>query len=185
LNQGLIAAGLGMLAGSRGKSFGEALGQGGLLGFQAMNEERTRQQKDPAQQIALANSVIGLQQNLQNMRAMKDWQGQLNGVPAPTPQYGMQDRSGGEMPTQEQALATQLGPDMLQKGMMSPNAAVATQAKNLYETFFAVRTRLASSATRWGRMVRKCRRPTLTRPSLSCRTVNSALLRGSARRWRQ
>jgi hypothetical protein len=157
MSQGLIAAGLGMLAGSRGKSFGEALGQGGLLGFQAMNEERTRQQKDPAQQIALANSVIGLQQNLQNMRALRDFQGEGR-----TPQLGPQsDFAPGEAPgpvtppmqvpplPQGQAATGVLPYATLQKYVNSPSAQVREMAMAQIKQFYP-QFDLSLGQTRYG-----------------------------------
>jgi hypothetical protein len=71
-NAGLLAAGLGMLANSRGKSFGEALGGGGLLGLTAYQQEKERQMKDPAQLIALATAVENLKEMKQGREAM-DW----------------------------------------------------------------------------------------------------------------
>lgn len=65
MSQGLMAAGLGMLANSRGNPW-EALGQGGLYGLQAYNAAQQQQRKDPMQQIQMAQAVMGLDNSMRD-----------------------------------------------------------------------------------------------------------------------
>lgn len=59
--QGMLSAGLGILAGNQwrplsagGNTLGAALGQGGLMGLQAYNQAKAQQQADQLQQLRLA-----------------------------------------------------------------------------------------------------------------------------------
>lgn len=69
LSSGLLSAGLAMMAGSRGRSFGEALGQGGLLGLQAYGAQKELAKKDPTQMISLLTAIEGLKEQ----KAGRDW----------------------------------------------------------------------------------------------------------------
>jgi len=71
---GLLSAGLGILANAH-KGFSGAVGEGGLLGVNAYSAERQRQQKDPMQQIGLANALMSLRGGLDKQAALRDWQG--------------------------------------------------------------------------------------------------------------
>jgi hypothetical protein len=85
LNQGLMAAGLGMLANAN-KGFAGGVGAGGLLGLEAYNTERQRQMKDPMQQMQMASGLLGLRQNLQSQATMRNIQQAMGGgqqEPAP------------------------------------------------------------------------------------------------------
>lgn len=80
LNAGLMAAGLGMLANSH-KGLAGGIGEGGLLGMQAFQAEKQRQQKDPAQAIGMANALLGLQQGMAKNQWMKDFANQAGQGP--------------------------------------------------------------------------------------------------------
>lgn len=110
LNAGLMAAGLGMLANSH-KGLAGGIGEGGLLGMQAFQAEKQRQQKDPAQAIGMANALLGLQQGMAKNQWMKDFANQagqgpdgqagqgmaIAGPPAASVQQ-QQPAAGGSMP---------------------------------------------------------------------------------------
>ena len=114
LTSGLLAAGLGMMAGSRGRNFGEALGQGGLLGLQAYGAQKEAQKKDPMQMINLLTAVEGLKEQ----KAGRDWmksftpttgQEPLQFQPAPGMPADVQQRGRGMFDRGGDSLSMELG----------------------------------------------------------------------------
>jgi hypothetical protein len=77
LSSGLLTAGLAMMANSRGRNFGEALGQGGLLGLQAYGAQKELAKKDPTQMISLLTAVEGLKTGQQNRQLQKEIMGAM------------------------------------------------------------------------------------------------------------
>jgi hypothetical protein len=89
LSSGLLTAGLAMMAGSRGRSFGEALGQGGLLGLQAYGAQKELAKKDPTQMISLLNSIEDLKANREMGQLFKGLGPQTSGSPQFQPAPGL------------------------------------------------------------------------------------------------
>jgi hypothetical protein len=83
ISSGLLTAGLAMMAGSRGRSFGEALGQGGLLGLQAYGGAQEAQKKDPMQMINLLTAVQGLKDRQLNQQSMANFRAATGPQPVP------------------------------------------------------------------------------------------------------
>jgi hypothetical protein len=74
ISAGLMTAGLSMLAGNQsGGNIWQSLGQGGLLGLQAVQAEKDRQLKDPTQLIALATAVEKLREMKEGRDFMKSF----------------------------------------------------------------------------------------------------------------
>lgn len=114
LNQGLMAAGLGMLANSH-KGFAGAAGEGGLLGLNAWQQGLQAQKIDPMQQLQMLQAVSGIQERQQKQQALQNWQSRLGGGAPVGPEFGMQDRSNGEMPQPAAPMAGGLSiPDIVQ-----------------------------------------------------------------------
>lgn len=151
LTQGLLGAGLGILANNRGNGW-EAIGKGGLLGLQASNEERARQQKDPMQTIGLLNAAMGLQQSALTQQELKRVQGMMGGQQAPqfTPAAGlpadiqqlgrgMFDRGtgeGGELGTMGAPTASpKLSPAQVQSLVMSTVPSVSAMGEKLAKLY--------------------------------------------------
>ncbi len=67
LTNGLLTAGLGMLANSN-RGFAPALGIGGLMGVDVRNQTLAAHMRDPQQQLAMLSAAAGLQNNLQTMQ---------------------------------------------------------------------------------------------------------------------
>jgi hypothetical protein len=99
---GLATMAMGLLANNRGNLW-EGLGRGGLLGMEAMQQERTRQQKDPAAMISLLNAVEEFKGNRDMANLFKGLGPQVSGpaqfqpapgMPQDAPQqaYGMASR---------------------------------------------------------------------------------------------
>lgn len=172
LTPALLAAGLGILA-NPSRNAWESVGRGGLLGLQTYNEDRQRQQKDPMQQLAMMNSLIGLQGGIQNLKqgnARRDAYASLNGPQQSAPQ--MTEAPGesttaftGQIPQTPQQ-APQQTP---QAGNMTYNylmkAATALQAKGLPEDAI----KLMEQAEKFRPQIEK--QTVLTDPKTGQRTV--------------
>jgi hypothetical protein len=78
---GLSSMGLAMLAGNQnGGNLWQSLGRGGLLGMEAMQAEKTRQQKDPAQLVSLLSAVDTMKQKQLERAAMAQFQKDRTGL---------------------------------------------------------------------------------------------------------
>jgi hypothetical protein len=102
---GLATMAMGLLANNQRGNLWEGLGKGGLLGMEAMQAERTRQQKDPAAMISLLNAVEDFKANRDMAGLFKGMGPQASGPPqfqpapglpadAPQQNFGMSNRSG-------------------------------------------------------------------------------------------
>jgi LysM repeat protein len=145
LRSGLLSAGLGMMAGSRGRSFGEALGQGGLLGLQAYGETKAAQQKDPAKMIALATAMQGMQDRRLNQQSLANFRTATGPQPVPAQYVPQSDVGPGDytgpvtppMTPQMVAPATtapaNLTRDVMQRFLLDQSPQVQAMAKNWLE----------------------------------------------------
>ena len=128
MSAGLMAAGLGMLANAH-KGFAGGVGEGGLLGLNAYQQAMQAQRKDPAQQLTMANAIIGMQEKLQDQKMWEGFRTDMGGMTQQSPvqpAYGMQDRSLGEMPPpppQGQQQAGKPSLEVLEKYMTKPKTA--------------------------------------------------------------
>jgi len=146
---GLLSAGLGILANAH-KGFSGAVGEGGLLGVNAYSAERQRQQKDPMQQIGLANALMSLRGGLDKQAALRDWQGGMmpGGGPqipnTPTDNSGyMGDSQAAPGPSQfaqmlgrQQQMGVQPSYDAVLKGAASQYPEIREPAKNLFDMIY-------------------------------------------------
>lgn len=86
---GLATMAMGLLANNQRGNLWEGLGKGGLLGMEAMQAERTRQQKDPAAMISLLNAVEEFKGNRDMANLFKGLGPQVSGPPQFQPAPGM------------------------------------------------------------------------------------------------
>lgn len=136
LSTGLMAAGLGMLANAN-RGFAGGVGAGGLLGLNAYNEALAAQKKDPMQQLQMMSAVSGIQERMRDQKMQQEFQSAImGGQPQQmAPQYGMQDRSMGEMP-QAAPMASGNGPALAVLEKYLANPKLATAAEKLIKHYY-------------------------------------------------